>query len=204
MTCQELVNLIENKASFLDINKFILSKGVSLGSPVHIAVNVPDSMYNYCLASVGTILKIQNVLELGTRAGASAMCISMNCKSVTTCDIDWEVLDKNITNRLILPAGAPIPLHIEPGILAVKFKDGDDCLRCNFNKYDFIFVDIGDHEGLYELEIHHKLLEQNYQGFVFYDDVRWGGMQKMWEQVYCDKIDTNWHLSSGFGVVKYG
>jgi hypothetical protein len=72
----------------------------------------------------------------------------------------------------------------------------------DFPAYDMIFIDI-DHSGKDELKIH-RLLEEQYQGIVFYDDI-WltEGMRALWEQIEQEKQACQWHGRGGFGLVRY-
>lgn len=163
-----------------------------------------EGFYFRCLAAIAKVKNVQHALELGTFFGTSAVALGKYAKKVTTCDVNWKPLMKRFFSHLAeLGPGEPIP-HFDGGLQAIRFEDGGDSTRQDWSKYDFIFIDIGTHEGQLERQIHESLNATGWRGFAFYDDINWEGMKPLWESIENDKMATDWHARAGFGVVKYG
>lgn len=149
-----------------------------------------DNGYYYrAIGAYCKIYKPKKVIEVGTYFGTSAMCMAQNAGTVYTYDItDAKYLDG---------------LRTAKNIVFNVLNKPENCLKIDFSKTDLIFLDIGDHNGEYESEIHQLLINSNWNGLVFYDDINWNDMKLLWKSIENDKIETNWHRESGFGIVKY-
>lgn len=148
-----------------------------------------NDKYYKGLASYCKTFRPKRVLELGTATGASTACLSLHASSVVSCDMsDCNLCDKRIFDE-------KVRFH--------QCENASDLLYLDFCSFDLIYVDI-DHSGLMERLIHQKLVEDGYEGDVFYDDVRLSTeMRRFWDSVRQPKLDLDWH-ASGFGVVRYG
>lgn len=128
--------------------------------------------------------------EVGTRHGSSAFALARGGAAVTCYDIDLRELAHRPTLEAL-------------GVRLVQLAHPGDCSRIDFTPYDFLFVDIGSHEGMHERAIHERLLAAGWPGVVMYDDINWG-MRPFWDSIAFDKVETDWHGDSGFGIVVYG
>lgn len=130
-----------------------------------------------------------NILDLGTYRGGSLVALSLTKGINTILSVDIDL--SNIQNLKSLESIGEIR-RVSEDFIATE----------DYSKYDFIFVDI-DHNGDNEKVIHGRLLESNYKGIVFYDDVSLNEeMKKFWDSIEQEKLITDWHFS-GFGLVKY-
>lgn len=155
--------------------------------PPQLRKYVMANNYYWGLAAYIDLYKAQQVLELGTCTGASAVVMARAGATVDTYDVVdvWELnfWPENINRHL-----ADDPRYIQ-------------CI--DFFFYDMIFVDI-DHMGKEETKIHQLLLKSGYEGIVFYDDI-WlnEAMRAFWDQIEQEKQACFWHGPSGFGAVRY-
>jgi predicted O-methyltransferase YrrM len=148
-----------------------------------------EAKYYSMLAAYTKLVGVQHALDLGCSAGLSALAMAKHAKQVTTVDTSFDVVfDVSIFTR------RPINKWLVTG--AEKPSSFD------FSPYDMIFVDVGNHDGTYERDLHQKLLE-TWTGFAFYDDINFPGLTALWYDITVPKATTDWH-HSGFGVVQYG
>lgn len=130
----------------------------------------------------------KKVCEIGTMYGNSTLGLALGCSNLESFDID-------VSNFLYQDL-----VNLERVILTKV--DPDFCYTVDYSPYSFVYIDIGVHDGLIERKVH-KRLQETYKGLVAYDDINWGGMVSFWNEIKEEKIETTWHRSSGFGVVKY-
>jgi predicted O-methyltransferase YrrM len=163
-----------------------------------------EDTYYRALAACCRILKVDSSLEVGTMYGGSALALAKGSRQAYTCDIDLtNVVDPFILQSTqVVDDFCPLALKKEPGVHGVKLNSNTACVSLPFKDFQFIFIDIGVHEGDLEEKIHQKLVN-SYCGVAAFDDINWGGMVKFWESVTQPKLATNWHADSGFGLVYY-
>lgn len=149
--------------------------------------------YRACMAYC-SIYKPHLCLDLGFYLGYSAWAMGTACKTHRGEIEGIDIVDA----RKKANQSAPVLKNVSLKIL----DKPSNCLEIPFDKYDFIFVDI-DHKGPMEKKIHKKIIESNYKGLVFYDDININdGMRNFWKSIKNPKMETGWHFS-GFGVVGY-
>ena len=149
-----------------------------------------NNYYKY-LISFCKILQPQRVLELGTQIGSGAAALSVYSRSVVTADVNIGEISKEI--------------YLSNKISVISLRTPQSCLNINFSPFELIFIDIG-HDGIYEEQIHKKLLESKYKGIVLWDDILLNNsMKKFWNELdgVILKTETNWHGECGFGICEY-
>jgi len=107
------------------------------------------------------------IVELGTHNGTSSVAMSIN-KSNTIITYDIEDV-----------YSAKKPENVECRIGNIFDLGQEEVLL----KANFIFLDTA-HLGDFELQVYEYLRDNNYTGFIVYDDIHWSkGMVDFWKQV---------------------
>jgi predicted O-methyltransferase YrrM len=134
-------------------------------------------------------------LDLGTRAGASAMCLAFNpTNQVLTYDIHHLLLKYNKFDFSDFPN--------------IKFmlKDATLITPEEFSAAKVIFLDIS-HTSKPERAILRVLDESKFKGFLIMDDVqhyRFPKLRELWEEIDRPKLLVPFAHDTGTGVVSYG
>lgn len=158
-----------------------------------------ENLYYAYLMAYSSLFNPDHPLEIGAQTGAGIASIMYGhgeekCIGVT-CDVNILEISDEVSNAY---------LDGKNYIKIIHLKDRLDCVNLDFNKYDFIFIDIG-HDGDVEYQIHQKLLEIKWKGIVFWDDIKLDHrMIDFWNKITNQKIETDWHGKCGFGIVAYG
>lgn len=158
------------KIVYKEINKIDLSSLIELitRKDHKILINDPAGKEHYkLLAYLSLSINNAKILELGTHNGTSSTALSINSSNNIRT---YDVLDlysakqpKNVT-RVI---GNIFDLKEENYLL----------------NSDFIFVDTA-HTGTFEWQIYEFLLNNNYKGFVIFDDIHWSvEMIEFWNKI---------------------
>lgn len=152
-----LENIYKTAGNFLSENNILLTS-----SPY--PKMLPGKEHYYLLASIGSQLKNKKIIELGTHAGRSALCLNWcNNNIVYTYDIQ----------------DMRLPYIFDQKNIFFKKENLFDKTTREKNKdhllsSDLIFIDVDPHEGILELEIYNWLKDHNYKGIILYDDIKLG------------------------------
>lgn len=119
------------------------------------------------LESFSRMIEPENVLELGTYTGYSAICLSKGLKSngkITTIEIDDEVLV--IAKKYFLKAGLNHKIDIKIGDASVIIEDLNE-------QFDLVFIDA---DKAKYLDYYEKVLPKvSSGGYIIADNVLWDG-----------------------------
>lgn len=135
-----------------------------------------------------------NILDIGTRAGASAICLADNrTNKVTTIDFTDIHLKEHKFDFSSYPN--------------IQFLTGDIQEYDNtfYKKFQLICLDI-DHTGVVENRILRKL-EKSFSGILIMDDIdmnRFSRLREVWNSITRKKLIIKCAHHSGTGVVSYG
>ena len=141
------------------------------------------------LAYLSSIIKCEQVVDIGTFLGFSALALSYNENiKVVTYDI-FDSIPENVTST-----------HNKANIkfmIAECIPDLDKLVDT-----DLILLDIG-HDGESEVEIIKHLEKHNYSGILILDDICLNPeMKKVWSEIKQTKVDiTKYGHWSGTGLV---
>jgi predicted O-methyltransferase YrrM len=145
------------------------------------------------LAYISSILPNgSKIFEIGTRWGVSAVALSNNKNvSVITCDIDDCIEDSPSVKDI-------------PNVTCV-IGDGFNLIDEHINA-EVIFMDVDPHDGVQETRMINKLIECEYKGILFLDDIHLNKeMNDFWNSIQLDKVDlTQFGHYSGTGIVFFG
>lgn len=134
-------------------------------------------------------------LDLGTRSGASALCLADNpSNKVTSMDISHQFKIANDFNFA--------------GINNIKFivDDVRNLTSPYFKDFDLIMIDLG-HDGETEERILKQLDKINFQRVVIMDDIdypKYKTLQTVWSNITRPKRILEYAHHSGTGIVSYG
>jgi len=133
-------------------------------------------------------------LDIGTRAGASAICLADNpSNKVISIDITDKYREEN---KFDFSSYSNIVFQIN------KIQNENSTF---FEKFDLILLDI-DHTGKYENIILRKL-EKKFKGILIMDDInfpRFRRLNEVWNDIKRKKIVINCAHHSGTGIVSFG
>jgi len=142
------------------------------------------------LAYLSMQLNNINIVELGTHNGTSSTAMSINStNSIRTYDVvDIYTIKQQPTNvtRII---GNIFNIHEEHYLLEA----------------DFIFLDTA-HLGDFELQVFEYLRDNNYKGFIVYDDIHFSSpMKEFWNKIPSDiKMDiSKFGHETGTGLIDF-
>lgn len=127
------------------------------------------------------------ILDIGTRFGNSALCLSHNAKN--------HVISYNIVEE-----GAS---DIEKKNITWKIADfTQDSI--DYSKVKLILIDVDPHDGRKEPKMISHIVKSGYKGLILLDDIKKGGsMQSMWNSITHPKKDiTNVGHVSGTGILE--
>ena len=165
----------------------------------------------FFLAALSLQFKTAKMIELGTHNGRSTIALNYgnllnkNNNSIYTYDIEYYLLPDIFNNTTI-------NFRME-NLFDTTIRENN---KEHILSSDLIFIDVDPHEGLVEYDMYLWLKENNYQGFILFDDIHLGpghlgvtsgnSMQQFW-----DKIDNEYKLDltkighwSGTGLVCFG
>lgn len=124
-----------------------------------------------------------NLADIGTRFGSSALALSV-CPTNNVKTFDTKVQYTSPKDNIIFSTHNCV-------------DDVSPILDCQF-----ILIDVDPHDGHKEQQILDRLIENNYSGFVLFDDIYWSSMQEFWENITLEKYDiTEYGHSTGTGLV---
>ena len=164
-------------------------------------MNSPAGYAHYkLLAYIAYQLNNSIIIDIGTHHGLSCLALSVNRENkVITYDITPDKF------------GCIIPDNVERRIGNIfDLKEESTLLES-----DFIFLDAA-HRGDFELQVYKYLKNNNYKGFIVYDDIHWSNdMIKFWDAISDDiKTDITYMghgdgdgpngCISGTGLVDFG
>lgn len=153
-----------------------------------------DSEYYKKLPLLIKEVKARRVLEIGTYSGMSAIMMGRTAELVNSLDITHEYLHEQF--KFDNKTRSKSNVHF--------FIVNEHYYRIvDYSFYDFLFIDIGNHDGSRELWIHNHLLKSKWCGIAVYDDIEWLYMKDFWKQITNNKIKVNWHRETGLGIVEY-
>lgn len=133
------------------------------------------------------------ILDLGTRDGLSALCLSWNQKnSVITYDLSPKPVEMENFESLI------------PNCEFKQMNVFDEDIE-TIKKSKLIFLDLDPHDGVQEKKFMDILNDINYKGIVICDDIKWfSEMSKWWNEITTVKYDvTNFGHGSGTGIIDF-
>ena len=136
----------------------------------------------------------KRIIEVGFREGWSARCMSVAVP-------DAKIASYDLTMQ---------HLNYDPKYDNVIHDTvGPDFAWCelSYDNADFVFID-AEHDGTLEQKILKRILATNFQGYVFWDDIRFNTpMSDFWKQITLPKIEVEEFAtkkrdgsSMGFGV----
>jgi len=134
-------------------------------------------------------------LDLGTRAGASAMCLASNPNNkVISYDVSHESLRNNNFDFSEFPN------------ISFRLFDATRLRPKSFNNADVIFLDI-DHTGDSERIVLNNINKSKFKGILIMDDInhhRFPELKKIWDEIERPKWIVSYAHDSGTGIVSYG
>ena len=146
--------------------------------------------YYRMLTAAVKVSGARRVIELGCFFGGGAVALARGGAKVTTLDVRDQVRDRRLLT--------------DHGIEQVILSDPQEVARQRWGDHDLVFVDIGDHQGELERQVHQSLAE-SFRGLALWDDTNYSpGMRQVWSSIHQPRLDTDWHAPWGFGIVKYG
>ena len=127
------------------------------------------------------------ILDIGTRFGNSALCLSHNAKN--------KVISYNIVEE-----GAS---DIVKSNITWKVTDFTKD-KIDYSQVKLILIDVDPHDGSKEKMMLSHLKDRGYKGLILLDDIKKGGsMQSMWNEITYPKKDiTNVGHVSGTGILE--
>jgi predicted O-methyltransferase YrrM len=156
----------------------------------------PGQSFYRTLAYFSTLFNDSLIVELGTRAGSSAIALSYN---QTNRVITYDITDY-IKGKITLPN---IEFRIE-NILT------DENKMAVLLDAQLLFIDIDPHSGCEEDIIHQFLVRHNYGGIALFDDIglptKYPELAAWWDNLDAKKYDLRdvGFRKRGFGLIDYG
>lgn len=190
-----------------NLTRDFLNKNQSIATIEDVQKPCGDEHY-FFLAALSLQFKNAKIIELGTHNGRSTIALnygnllSNNNNTIYTYDITYHLLPNIFTNTTI---NFRMENLFDPNIREIN--------KQHILSSNVIFIDVDPHEGLIEYDMYLWLKENNYQGFILFDDIHLGpghlgvtsgnSMQQFWDKIEDKyKIDlTSVGHWSGTGLV---
>lgn len=154
----------------------------------------PGRAHYRLMAYLSTCIDNGLIIEVGTRFGSSAMCLSYNpTNKVETYDlIDY------INGRIKIPN---LEFKLE------NLLESEEKLS-HLLKADLIFLDVDPHDGIKEKIVSDFLIKENYKGIMICDDIhatRFPELIKWYNNLDLKKYDlTELAAPQGLGLIDFG
>ena len=151
--------------------------------------------YYKLLAYVSTLFDGKTIIDVGTFMGKSAEALAHNDKNwVVSYDIKDFKEHGNVEGELsVLPN------------LEYRIKECTEDMKLLLSAA-VIFLDVDPHAGEYEKMFYKTLVENEWNGLLFVDDIHInGGMNSFWDSIPDDKkLDISQFHNTGFGMIFVG
>ncbi len=147
------------------------------------------------LKRISLLLRKKRFLDLGTRAGASAICLGANRAN--------QVLSLDITDAP--RAETPFKWETHPNI-TFQVKDAASLPPPFYNDFQVVLIDVNAN-GKVERQVFENLLRSSFSGLVIFDDItyhRFPGLQTFWNSIASPKTIVPYAHHSGTGLVPIG
>ena len=148
-------------------------------------INAPAGYSHYkLLAHVAQQLNDSLIIDIGTHHGLSCLALSVNEKNKV---ITYDISDQKF--------GSIIPDNVERRVGNIFDLKGESILL----DADFIFLDTA-HLGDFELQVYEYLRDNNYKGFIIYDDIHFSNeMVNFWNKIPNDIKTDLTYMGHGEG-----
>jgi predicted O-methyltransferase YrrM len=159
------MDIVYNEVKELDLSSLVSS--ITRKGHQEI-INGPAGKEHYkLLAYLSKKINDGLIIELGTHNGTSSVAMSINESNII---ITYDVKDVYSAKK---------PKNVECRIGNIFDLGQEEMLL----KANFIFLDTA-HLGDFELQVYEYLRDNNYTGFIIYDDIHWSKeMVNFWKQV---------------------
>jgi len=150
----------------------------------NLTMSIPDNAYKELiigeagkehyrlLAYISLKLNNANIIELGTHRGCSSLALSINeTNNIRTYDVKDIYFIQPQPSNVTRVIGNIFDLHEEHMLLDA----------------DFIFLDTA-HTGEFEHRVYNYLVDNNYKGFIIYDDIWWSDAMIQFWNIVLDNI----------------
>lgn len=140
-----------------------------------------------------TLMENELILDLGTRDGLSALCLSHNKKN--------NVITYDLNNK---PEELLQYEHKLPNLTFKQMNVFDESLEV-FKKSKLIFLDLDPHDGIQEKRFMELMESIDYNGIIVADDIVWfPNMANWWANIKQRKYDvTRFGHGSGTGLILF-
>jgi predicted O-methyltransferase YrrM len=140
-----------------------------------------------------TLMENELILDLGTRDGLSALCLSHNKKN--------NVITYDLSNK---PEELLQYEHKLPNLTFKQMNVFDESLDV-FKKSKLIFLDLDPHDGIQEKRFMQLMESIDYEGIIVADDIVWfPNMANWWANIKQRKYDvTRFGHGSGTGLILF-
>jgi hypothetical protein len=155
--------------------------------------NQPGLAHYRTLAYLSTLFNNEKIVEIGTRFGSSAMCLSYNPNNQV---ISYDLIDY-INGKINFPN---LEFRLENILTEEKMTE-------HLLNASLIFLDVDPHDGIQEEIVSNFLIKNGYEGFMICDDIvceRFPGLLKWWNSIPVKKVDlTKFGGTHGLGIVDF-
>jgi len=164
--------------------------------------------YYKLLAYLSTFFESNQILiDLGTLTGASSLALSYNKNiKVYSFDLPKQTFHNGVPGTDMFVYESEDQKLAKNNAPNIEYIIGD-CLKYPelLLNSSLIFIDI-DHSGIVEKQILDFLRKNNWNGLALLDDIHWGTMLPIWNEV----PEPKWNLSfcgngaDGTGLINFG
>lgn len=143
------------------------------------------------LSFISNLLNNENILDIGTNRGYSAIALSSNKNNKI---VSYDIVRHSNVNYII-----------SSNLLKnVEFKIGNFLQFENIHEYKIIFLDTM-HDGIFESEVINYLKDKNWKGILLMDDIHdFKELKVIWDDIKLDKYDlTSYGHFSGTGLIVF-
>ena len=147
------------------------------------------------LKRISLLVRKKRFLDLGTKAGASAICLGANPLN--------RVLSLDITDAPRI--ANPFNWEAYPNV-TFQLTDAADLPPAFYNEFQVVLVDINAN-GPTERKVFDNILRSDFSGLVIFDDItyrRFPGLCEFWQSITFPKTIVPYAHHSGTGLVPIG